>query len=241
MVSLISLQRPGSSTFPPACLEKRHDCQLTATSTALFIIVGLLFSPAGAEFELNRSLIRPIYLFVFGWMLSYWGGREIALKRRLLILQEIGSQWNPRLGVDRTISVNLERLVDFFAAQECILVLKRPTNPPTYFTYQVSNRKTPRASPPTEINGNEVNDGKAKTRLILLGTLAAGLAVTAALTFWMALSSRVGGGSVDERPLEGLQVFGTVPSFSLIERSGQRLAQRGLAAAGLLLEESDQQ
>lgn len=76
--------------------------------------------------------------------------------------------------------------------------------------------------------GDEVNDGKAKTRLILLGALAAGLAVTAALTFWMAQSSRVGGGSVDEHPLEGLQVFGTVPSFSLIERSGQRVTREEL-------------
>ena len=73
-----------------------------------------------------------------------------------------------------------------------------------------------------------MNDGKVKTRLILLGALAAGLAVTAALTLWMAQSSRVGGGSVDERPLEGLQVFGTVPSFSLIERSGQRVTREGL-------------
>jgi signal transduction histidine kinase len=146
----------------------REGMMITAVSTILFISIGLLSAPKGDEFELNRTLIRPIYLFVFGWMISYWGGREIALKRRLLILQEIGSQWNPRLGVDRTIGVNLERLVDFFGATECILALRRPTNPPTFFTYQASNRRQPRSGPPDEITENA-----ASMLLALPETLAA--------------------------------------------------------------------
>lgn len=73
-----------------------------------------------------------------------------------------------------------------------------------------------------------MNGGKAKTRLILLGGLAAALAVTAALAFWMAQSTRVGGGSVDERPLEGLQTFGIVPPFSLTERSGRQVTPEDL-------------
>ena len=63
---------------------------VTTVSTALFLVVGFFFAPAEPEFELNRYLIRTVYLFVLGWMIAYWGGREIALKRRLTILQEIG-------------------------------------------------------------------------------------------------------------------------------------------------------
>ena len=135
----------------------REGMWVTTTSTTLFLVVGFFFAPAEPDFELNRYLIRTVYLFVLGWMIAYWGGREIALKRRLTILQEIGSQWNPRLGVDRTISVNLERLLDFFGAAECILVLRRPTTQPSYFTYTVSNRKAPRSSPPSEISENAAN------------------------------------------------------------------------------------
>jgi signal transduction histidine kinase len=145
----------------------REGLLVTATSTALFAIVGLTSAPPEPAFELNRYLIRTIYLFGLGWMIAYWGGREIALKRRLTILQEIGSQWNPRIGVDRTISVNLERLLDFFGSAECILALRRPTNPPTYFTYTASTRRTPRSGPPSEIS-----EGAASVLLALPDTLA---------------------------------------------------------------------
>jgi signal transduction histidine kinase len=145
----------------------REGLLVTAASTALFAIVGFSFAPPEPEFELNRYLIRTIYLFALGWMIAYWGGREIALKRRLTILQEIGSQWNPRIGVDRTISVNLERLLDFFGSAECILALRRPTNPPTYFTYTASTRRTPRSSPPSEIS-----ESAASVLLALPETLA---------------------------------------------------------------------
>ena len=130
----------------------REGMLVTATSTLLFGVVGYTFAPPEPAFELNRYLIRVIYLFALGWMIAYWGGREMALKRRLMILQEIGSQWNPRIGVDRTISVNLERLLDFFGWAECILAIRRPTNPPTYFTYTASTRRSPRSSPPSEIS-----------------------------------------------------------------------------------------
>src|SRR5688572_4972195 len=141
---------------------------ITAVSTALFVVVGFLFTPREPEFELNRYLIRTVYLFTLGWMISYWGGREIALRRRLTILQEIGSQWNPRLGVERTIAVNLERVLDFFNAAECILVLRRPEAPPTFFTYTASNRKTPRSSP-----ASEISESAAAVLLALPDTLAA--------------------------------------------------------------------
>jgi signal transduction histidine kinase len=130
----------------------REGMWITSVATFLFVVVGFTFAPPEPEFELNRYLIRTVYLFALGWMIAYWGGREIALKRRLTILQEIGSQWNPRLGVDRTIAVNLERVLDFFNAAECILVLRRPTNPPAFFTYTATNRKKPLSSPPTEIS-----------------------------------------------------------------------------------------
>jgi len=35
---------------------------------------------------------------------------------------------------------------------ECVLVLRRPTNPPSYYTFTSSTRKTPRSSPPSEIS-----------------------------------------------------------------------------------------
>src|SRR5262249_2050570 len=52
----------------------------------------------------------------------------------------------------RTINLNLERLLDFFGAVDCLLVIRRPTLPVTYFTYQASNRKKPRSGPPSDVD-----------------------------------------------------------------------------------------
>ncbi|MEO7741664.1 MAG: histidine kinase [Usitatibacter sp.] len=94
-------------------------------STLLFCAVGLAFAPEGEGFELNRSLIRPVYLLAMGWMMAVWGGREMVLRRRLALLRDIANEWNPRLGVARTVHANLERVLAFFAARECLLVIRR--------------------------------------------------------------------------------------------------------------------
>lgn len=89
-------------------------------------------APSGSAFELNRALIRPVYLFALGYMTAFWGGYEILPKRRLRLLQEVNNLWNPRLGVDPAIGANLDRLINFYDADPddtCLLVLRRPGSP----------------------------------------------------------------------------------------------------------------
>jgi signal transduction histidine kinase len=102
---------------------------VSLVSLASFFAVGLAMAPENVDFELNRALIRTVYLFVFGYMISYWGGYERLLKRRLSLLNEINNGWSPRFGVDHVIGVNLDRLLDFYKADSCILVLKRAAAP----------------------------------------------------------------------------------------------------------------
>lgn len=112
---------------------------VTGASVILFILASIWFEP-NAKFGFDQSLVRPIYLVTLGYMISYWGGHEITQRRRMRILQEVNNQSNPRFGYDHAIRVNLERIVNFFGAQACILVLKRPTVPPTYLSYYTSPR-----------------------------------------------------------------------------------------------------
>lgn len=129
----------------------REGLLVTATSTALFIIVGLVFAPYAYEYDLNRTLTRPIYLFAIGYMITYWGGYEIMLKRRLKLLKEVNNLWNLRFGVDHTIGTNLDRLLDLYEGRECTFVLARPTNPASYLMYSASRQKRGQALAPSEI------------------------------------------------------------------------------------------
>lgn len=73
-----------------------------------------------------------------------------------------------------------------------------------------------------------MNGGKVKSRLVMLTGSAAGLAVAALLLLWMVQGAPRKGGSRDDQPLEGLQVFDTVPPFSLVERSGKPVTRDDL-------------
>lgn len=100
--------------------------RVALVSALLFTIVGFATAPAGQGFELNRFLLRPIYLLVLGYMIAFWGGREIRLIQRLRLLKEITTLSNPRFGVGHTIGSMLKRLQAFYKADSCLLIMVDP-------------------------------------------------------------------------------------------------------------------
>jgi signal transduction histidine kinase len=94
----------------------------TVVSTALVLLVSAAVALSEGAIDLNRFLLRPVYLGVLGWVISQRGGFETLLKRRLALLKEIGRLSNPRLGTDRTIGSSLERLRAFYDADDCLLL-----------------------------------------------------------------------------------------------------------------------
>lgn len=95
---------------------------VTFVSALLFTVVGYITAPQGDEFELNRFLIRPVYLIMFGYLISYWGGQEIKFKRHLMLFKDVNRLSNPRFGVNRTLSDILNRLRIFYDAESCVLI-----------------------------------------------------------------------------------------------------------------------
>jgi signal transduction histidine kinase len=102
--------------------------RVTGTCTILFILFAYFFyqSP-GAELELNRFLIRPIYLLVFGFMTASWGGREVLYRRRLALFREVSRTSNPRFGIDQTLQSLTDKLRTHFDADLCVLRIENPT------------------------------------------------------------------------------------------------------------------
>lgn len=96
--------------------------RVTIVSALCFALIGYA-TAAQSNFELNRFLLRPVYLLVLGYMIAYWGGHEIKLKRRLNLLKEINLLANARFGVSETIGALLERLASFYEADDCWLII----------------------------------------------------------------------------------------------------------------------
>ncbi|MBV9787155.1 MAG: GAF domain-containing protein [Chloroflexi bacterium] len=96
--------------------------RVALTSAVLFTIVGVYSFYTEPNFELNRFMIRPTYLVVLGYMISYWGELELTFKRRIALLKEVSTFSNPRFGINRTIGWLMERLRSFLAADDCLIV-----------------------------------------------------------------------------------------------------------------------
>ena len=101
--------------------------RLAAISAGLLVAVGFL-KDVGERPLLTEILLPPIYLLVFGYLLARWGEREMAAKRRLMLLKELTRLSNPRFGIDRTISTMMERLRAFHDAEACLLIVADRSN-----------------------------------------------------------------------------------------------------------------
>jgi protein SCO1/2 len=61
----------------------------------------------------------------------------------------------------------------------------------------------------------------SKARLLLLGVSVISLGIILGTFFWLKFAPRPGLTGWDTKPLEGLDTYGSVPEFSLVERSGK--------------------
>jgi len=95
---------------------------VTVVSTVSFLFVGWETTP-NDQFELNRFLVRPLGLLAMGYVMAYWGGAELSLKKRLTLLKELSLGGNPRFGVDRTVEQMLRRILSFYDGESCTLLL----------------------------------------------------------------------------------------------------------------------
>ncbi|MDT5293731.1 MAG: hypothetical protein QOJ76_611 [Acidobacteriota bacterium] len=101
----------------------REGLLVTVVSAVLFTFIGYVSAPPGRSFELNRFLLRPVYLLALGYLMAYWGGAEIELKRRLELLKEVNTLSNPRFGMAQTVVTIMKRVRAFYDARAALLVL----------------------------------------------------------------------------------------------------------------------
>lgn len=141
--------------------------KVIAFSVIVFTVVGVTFIPPGKSYDLGLAIMRPIILIVFGAMIAFWGEGRIVLKRRLGLLQEIGTNWNPRFGFNHAIMINLHRLVEFYNGSRCILVKERADQIPKFVMYSCDRDK-----PIVKASPKEISDTTAKVLFSLPNSIA---------------------------------------------------------------------
>jgi signal transduction histidine kinase len=125
--------------------------RLTLASAALYTVVAVI-APGNRPIALNRLLLAPIGLLIFGYIIARWGGYHTELKNRLKLLKDVTVFSNPRFGIDRTIKAILESVRDFYDAEACLLVIPGKTgDAESYQMYRVARGIYPSRSAPPEI------------------------------------------------------------------------------------------
>jgi len=133
------------------CWGFREGMLVTVASSVLFTAVELSFAQVNGQYEHGNTLVPAAYLLIFGYLISYFGGYERLLRRRLALLREINNLWNPRFGVDHTHGINLDRLLEFYGGTSCVLVLRRPSPALNYVMYSASRDKPGYSSTPSYV------------------------------------------------------------------------------------------
>ena len=125
--------------------------RLTLASASIYTIISVIF--AGNEpIRLNRLLLAPIGLLIFGYIISRWGGYHTELKNRLKLLKEVTIFSNPRFGIDRTIKAILDSVRAFYDAEACVLVIPGKTgDEDSYQMYRVARGMYASRTAPPEI------------------------------------------------------------------------------------------
>jgi signal transduction histidine kinase len=126
--------------------------RLTLASASIYTIVGVLSAPDDSPLEIDRLLLAPIGLLIFGYIIARWGGYHTQLKNRLKLLKDVTVFSNPRFGIDRTIKAILESIRAFYDAEACMLVIPgKPDDAESYQMYRVARGTHPSRSAPPEI------------------------------------------------------------------------------------------
>lgn len=101
----------------------REGLWVTASAVAAFVAIGSAGPLLSGQLVASETLARATTLFLLGFLVAYWGGRELALRERLSLLRELSTFADPRSQPERVMERMLGRLVDFFDAKSCVLIV----------------------------------------------------------------------------------------------------------------------
>lgn len=128
--------------------DARAGATVTLAATTAYLVTALPYLQQ-PRYETIEVAIRAICLLLLGSIVVYWAASEEAAWRKLKFLLRINEAWNPRMGMDRTVLVNLTRLAALYQADTCILVVRHVDENSRWMMYSTTTNGTSKMS---EIN-----------------------------------------------------------------------------------------
>ena len=129
----------------------REGFAVTMVAVLCYAVISLVDYATTSRLRIGEPLTRTISLYILGYLISYWGEHEIALRRRLSLLRELSGVTNPRAGLDNLMAQNLTRLLEFFGAQSCLLVFAKAGGS-TRLLYRADRGRPFAVFPPDEVS-----------------------------------------------------------------------------------------
>lgn len=129
---------------------------LSVTGAAALILAAaaLFYAFWSPTFDRAEAITRIFAIIILGYLVSYVGGYETTLKRRLALLKEI-TRSNPRYGIAHTIGTIMAQLRDYYSASACILIVQSNQQPIGYI-YRAENASAPIPTLPETLTENLV-------------------------------------------------------------------------------------
>lgn len=73
---------------------------------------------------LQILLLRATFVLALGYMVAFWGGLAVDQRRRLALLRDVSRLSNPRFGVQHTLDSLMDKILRFYGADNCVLLMQ---------------------------------------------------------------------------------------------------------------------
>ena len=74
--------------------------------------------------SLQILLLRATFVLALGYMIAFWGGLAVDQRRRLALLRDVSRLSNPRFGVQHTLDSLMDKILRFYGADHCVLLMQ---------------------------------------------------------------------------------------------------------------------
>jgi signal transduction histidine kinase len=88
------------------------------------LVVTIAVMSTHDQVRAHLLLLRATFVLALGYMIAFWGGLSVDQRRRLALLRDVSRLSNPRFGVQHTLDSLIQKVLRFYGARTCVLLMQ---------------------------------------------------------------------------------------------------------------------